>query len=215
MRLGAAAGGRRPHADLSALSRLVNLGRSSLPRAAYLWICERLYHEATPLYDATAWLVSNGRWWRWTRQAADGLSGRVLEVGPGPGHQLGWLRRRGIRAVAVELSAEMAARARRAAPGAVAQGDGRRLPIATGAVDAVLVTFPSQYVREPAFWSEAARVTRPGGRLRVLLDAGPAYLSTGSERVEPLDRRWRVRRARVRVEDATLRLLLGRRRRGV
>lgn len=177
-----------------------------------MWICERLYHEAAPLYDATAWLVSRGRWWRWARAAAEGLDGRVLEVGPGPGHLLGFLRRRRVRAVAVELSPAMAARAAHQAPGAVARGDGRALPIATGAVDAVLLTFPAPYVLEPAFWAEAARVTRPGGRMRVLLDAGPAYLSAGSVRVRPLDPHWRVRRARVRAGDVTLGLLLGKRR---
>ena len=197
----------------STASALVNLGRASLPKAAYLWICERLYHEAAPLYDATAWLVSHGRWWRWARAAADGLDGRVLEVGPGTGHLLGSLRRRGVRAVAVELSAPMARRAARGAPGAVARGDGSQLPVATASVDAVLLTFPAPYVLEPAFWSEAARVTRPGGRLRVLLDAGPAYLSPGSVRLQPLDARWRVRRARVRAGDVTLGLLLGKRRR--
>jgi SAM-dependent methyltransferase len=195
------------------LSHLTNLGRASLPPGLYLWICERLYHEAAPLYDATAWLVSGGRWWRWTRAAASGLRGRAVEIGPGPGHLLRWLRRRGVRAVAVELSAPMARRAALRAPGVVAQGDGRALPLQTASVDALLLTFPAPYVREPAFWSEAARVVRPGGRLRILLDAGPAYLSPGSERVTGLDPRWRLRRARVRAGDATLGMLLGRRRR--
>src|SRR5207253_5486723 len=87
-----------------ALSWLVNLGRGHLTPRLYLWICERLYHELAPLYDATAWLVSGGRWWRWTRIAAGGLDGRVGELGPGQGHLLAWLRRRGAHAVGIELS---------------------------------------------------------------------------------------------------------------
>jgi SAM-dependent methyltransferase len=120
-----------------------------------------------------------------------------------------------VRALGVELSGPMSRRAARKARGAVARGDGRSLPVSTGSIDAILLTFPAPYVLEPAFWSEAARVVRPGGRLRVLLDAGPAYLSPGSTRVDPLDPRWRVRRARIRAGDVTLGMLLGRRRSGV
>jgi hypothetical protein len=96
--------------------------------------------------------------------------------------------------------------------GLVARGDGRCLPIRDSSADAILATFPSQFVLDPDFWSEAARVVCPGGRLRILIDAGPAYLSAGSSRVEALDTRWRVRRARVRAGDASLGILLGRRR---
>jgi SAM-dependent methyltransferase len=106
----------------------------------------------------------------------------------------------------------MSRRVALAAPGAVAQADARQLPIATASVDVVLATFPAPYVVDPAFWSEAARVVRPGGRLRILLDAGPAYLSAGSVRVEPPDPAWRVRQTRIRAGDVTLGMLLGRRR---
>jgi SAM-dependent methyltransferase len=197
----------------SPIQSLANALRARLPAPLYLWICDRLYHEAAFAYDWVAALVSGGRWRAWGERAARGLRGRVVEVGPGPGHLLGALRRRGVGAVGVELSPVMAARTARISPGAVARGDGRALPIRDGAVDALLLTFPAQYALSPAFWSEAARVVRPGGRLRVLLEAGPAYGSAGSSRVRPPAGQWRARHVRVPVGDATLGMLVAIRRR--
>jgi SAM-dependent methyltransferase len=160
-------------------------------------------------------LVSGGRWRAWGERASRRLSGRVVEVGPGPGYVLSSLRRRGVAAVGVELSAEMAGRSARRSPGAVARGDGRALPIRDGAADALLLTFPAQYALSPTFWTEAARVVRPGGRLRILLEAGPAYGSSGSARVRPPADQWRARRVRLAADDATLGLLVAVRRRSL
>jgi len=191
---------------------LANGLRTRLPAGVYLWICDRLYHEAAFAYDWVAALVSGGRWRGWGERAARRLEGRVLEVGTGPGHLLGALRGRGVAAVGVELSAAMARRAAGRAPGAVARGSALALPIRDGSVDALLLTFPAQYALSPAFWAEAARVVRPGGRLRVLLEAGPAYGSGGSVRVRPPAGQWRARRVRLPAGDATLGLLVAVRR---
>jgi SAM-dependent methyltransferase len=121
------------------------------------------------------------------------------------------MRRRGTPAVAIELSPAMAARAAEQAPGAVARGDGRRLPLPSASVDALVLTFPAPYVKEPAFWREAARVLRIGGRMRVLLDAGPSYAQRGAWIVDPPTPGWRLRRARVAVPGATLGFYLARR----
>jgi SAM-dependent methyltransferase len=191
---------------------LANSVRTRLPRGVYLWVCDRLYQECAFAYDWVAALISGGRWRGWGERAARGLRGRVCEVGPGPGHVLGYLRRKGVNAVGIELSPAMAARAARRSPGVVVQGDGRALPLTDGTLDALLLTFPAQYALDPAFWREAARVVRPGGRLRILLDAGPAYLSPGSVRVVPPAGDWRARRVTIKAGDATLRLLVARRR---
>ena len=192
---------------------LANAVRTRLPAPLYIWICDRLYHEAAFAYDLVAGLVSGGRWRAWGERAARRLRGRVVEVGPGPGHLLGSLRRRGVAAVGIELSAAMAGRSARRAPGAVARGDGWALPIRDGAVDAMLLTFPAQYALSPGFWAEAARVVRPGGRLRILLEAGPAYGSDGSARVRAPADHWRARRVRVPADGAMLGMLVAVRRR--
>jgi SAM-dependent methyltransferase len=189
--------------------------RTRLPARLYLWICDRLYHEAAFAYDWVAALLSGGRWRAWGERAGRRLRGRIVEVGPGPGHLLGSLRRRGVAAVGIELSAAMAGRSARRSPGAVARGDGRALPIRDGAVDAMLLTFPAQYALSPAFWAEAARVVRPGGRLRILLEAGPAYGSGGSARVRAPADQWRARRVRVPADGAMLGMLVAVRRRPV
>jgi SAM-dependent methyltransferase len=106
----------------------------------------------------------------------------------------------------------MAARAASRTPGAVARGDAGALPLRDRSVDELIATFPAQYVLDEAFWREAARVVRPGGRLRILLEAGPAYPSPGSLRVIAPPDHWRSRRTHIRAGDAYLNLLLARRR---
>src|SRR5262249_42587069 len=90
---------------------LANAPRTRPPAAPHPRICDRLYHEAAFAYDWVAALISGRRWRSWGERAARRLGGRVVEVGPGPGHVLAALRRRGVRAVGVELSAAMAGRA--------------------------------------------------------------------------------------------------------
>jgi ubiquinone/menaquinone biosynthesis C-methylase UbiE len=176
-----------------------------LPRTAYLWLCDRLYHELAFAYDWVAAMLSGGRWRTWCRTAGQRIQARnVVEVGPGTGHLL--------PAVAVEFSATMARRAASRAPGAVARGDARALPLLANSVDVLIATFPAQYVLEPAFWREAARVVRPGGRLRLLLYAGAAYPARGAGALLAPAAEWRSRRANRRVGDATLAFLLARRR---
>jgi SAM-dependent methyltransferase len=194
-----------------ALAAAANAVRVRLSPRLYLWICERLYHEGAFAYDRVAALVSAGRWIGWTERAGRGLRGRVAEVGPGTGHLLAAMRRAGTPAVALELSPAMATRAAARSPGAVARGDARAMPFRTQSLDALVVTFPGPYVRDPAFWREAARVLRLGGRMRVLLDAGPSYAPRGAWIVDAPTAGWRLRRARVAVGGATLGFYLARR----
>lgn len=105
----------------------------------------------------------------------------------------------------------MAARAAARSPGAIARADAHALPLRDASADALLLTFPAQYALSPAFWSEAARVVKPGGRLRILLHAGAAYASAGSSRLTAPGGAWRARRATIRAGDATLTVLLARR----
>ncbi len=146
-------------------------------RTLYLWACERLYAELAWAYEWVAAGVSLGAWPAWRRLAlplvrAEGSTGRVLELGPGPGALLAELAAAGVPALGLERSAQMVEVARRgqAWRGAppLAQGDARALPFADGSFDTLLATFPAPYILEQATLAEAARVLGPGGRLLVV-----------------------------------------------
>lgn len=106
---------------------------------------------------------------------------RIVEVGPGTGQTLAALVQQvgpqGV-VVGVDLSFRMAARATRrlrgagrAAPAVVVQGDGRRLPIADGEVDAVTMSFVLDLIDArdiPPVLAECRRVLRPDGRLAIV-----------------------------------------------
>jgi len=152
-----------------------------------------LYNELAWLYDPVSWLVSKGQWGRWVRSHWPWLpaSGRVLEVGSGPGHLLADLAAAGYEATGLDLSAAMQRLARRRLrrrrlPARLCRGRAEALPFAPATFDAVLLTFPTALVYDPACLEEMARVLRPGGRLLVVematlgghgpLDAGLEWL---------------------------------------
>jgi ubiquinone/menaquinone biosynthesis C-methylase UbiE len=135
-----------------------------------------LYRQLSPVYDLASWVVSGGRWREWQRAALDEIPlGRVLEVGPGPGHFLLDLVDSGRDAYGLELSPEMLLISgrrlgARGHSGRLVAGDARRLPFAEAAFDGIVSTFPAPFL-DAAFWEEAARVLRPGGRLVLVLGA--------------------------------------------
>jgi len=95
----------------------------------------------------------------------------VLEVGAGAGQCSRWLRVRGARSVATDVSAGMltAGRALDAATGVVVpalQADARALPFADASFDCVFTAFGAlPFVPDPGrVHGEVARVLRPGGR---------------------------------------------------
>lgn len=96
---------------------------------------------------------------------------RVLEVGCGTGHWLGWLAERGCEVVGVEPSMEMLGRARKrlGERGVVLRGRGEALPLPDASVDRVAVINALHHFEGPdAFVREARRVLRPGGRVVVM-----------------------------------------------
>lgn len=135
--------------------------------------------------------------------------GRVLEVGFGPGHLLVELAEGGRRAhggrhlvggrqivggrhivggrrhiVGLDLSPAMLRQARgrlgrHGLDAGLVRGRARALPFAGAAFEAVILTFPTPFVYDPAWLRELARVLREGGRLVVVEQAefagqGPA-----------------------------------------
>lgn len=142
-----------------------------------------LYNELAWLYDAVSWAVSLGRWRRWQAAIWPYLppAGLVLEVGSGPGHLLQDLSAAGYLAVGLDLSAAMLSLARRrprrrgqAVP--LCRGRANHLPFAAQTFDAVVATFPTSFVYDPAWMHQVARVLqgpapakgKAGGRLIVV-----------------------------------------------
>jgi len=88
----------------------------------------------------------------------------VADVACGDGATLGLLARAGLLAVGVDVEPRAVARARRQAAAVV--GDAERLPLASGAYDAVVCECSVSTFADPdRAVSELARVLRPGGQL--------------------------------------------------
>jgi SAM-dependent methyltransferase len=101
----------------------------------------------------------------------------VLEVACGTAYFSAWLARQGATVVAVDLSGEQLATARRlqgqlgpAFP--LVQADAERVPLADGRFDLVVSEHGAAAWCDPGRWlPEAARLLRPGGRLVFLTNS--------------------------------------------
>jgi ubiquinone/menaquinone biosynthesis C-methylase UbiE len=147
------------------------------------WIQERafsaLYGPAAPFYDHfTRWLFL-GEWERWQQAVLPFLpeAGLVVELGPGTG----LLARRGAtparRWIGVESSRSMlhiAIRQDNWLGPTFVRADARRLPIRTASADAIVATFPANFIVDPRTSEEVKRVLRPSGRLIVVLSGSLA-----------------------------------------
>jgi SAM-dependent methyltransferase len=98
-----------------------------------------------------------------------GVPGVVVDLGCGLGTEIGYLARRGWRAIGVDVSAPALSRAKSGQPGArFARADVTRLPLRTGTADLMLDRGCFHYLgigARASYAEEAARVLRPGGRL--------------------------------------------------
>ncbi len=104
-----------------------------------------------------------------------GRGGLVLDVGSGPGQYARELAKRGLRVVALDLSAGMLAQARLAMTPRPLQADMRYLPFSTGVADGCFVCASLLHLPRPyAIQALAAfrRVLRHGGVLYLGLKEG-------------------------------------------
>jgi ubiquinone/menaquinone biosynthesis C-methylase UbiE len=138
------------------------------------WLFHLLYNQLAWIYDGVSWVVSLGRWRRWQRAVIPRLTGkRVLEVAFGTGNLLIDLAEAGYHTYGFELSPSMVRIARRklkrrglAVP--LCRGRAQMLPFADESFDSVVVTFPTEFMFDPASLGEMSRVLRPGGRLVIV-----------------------------------------------
>jgi len=130
------------------------------------------FDRAADDYDRTRGGLPRGE--RFADACEPWLAGheRVLEIGVGTGLVARPLTDRGHVVAGVDLAPAMLARARERIGARVVVADAARLPVATGAVDAVVAVWVLHVVADPAsVVAEARRVLHPGGRLLVVPSA--------------------------------------------
>jgi ubiquinone/menaquinone biosynthesis C-methylase UbiE len=157
-----------------------------------------LYNEMAFTYNAVSWIVSLGQWSDWQRAAIRHLDVRpgatILELAHGTGNFEIDLRRAGYRTAALDLSPAMGRIARRTIrrwglrPPLV-RGTAQALPFSTGCFSAVVSTFPTEFIVDPATLREVYRVLKPGGRLVVVFSG---VLKSGGAAKEALELAYRV-----------------------
>lgn len=111
----------------------------------------------------------------------------VVELASGTAYVSAWLARAGARPVAVDLSGEQLATARRLQRSLgpvfpLVQGDAEQVPLASGRFDLVVSEHGAAAWCDPERWlPEAARLLRPGGRLAFLTNSNLSALCVPAE----------------------------------
>ena len=145
------------------------------------------YHSFAWTYDFVAAAVSLGRWQTWAMQARPFMSGRVLEIGFGPGRLQIALNADGLAVFGLDESRQMSRQATRRLrkvkyPRRIIQGYAQKLPFPHGDFDRVVATFPTEFIFEEPTLREIHRVLRPAGELVIV----PSAWITGKGLLERL-----------------------------
>lgn len=161
--------------DVTEHPRANSWDRETLPEGAEKVTAVRdMFDAIAPRYDLVNRIMTFRLDTQWRRKAVRTLDlpagSRVLDLASGTGDLCCDLKRVGLRPVSVDLSYGMLAADRSGAPRA--QADILRLPMPDASVDGVTCGFALRNLVDlDAFFTELARVVRPGGRI-ALLDVG-------------------------------------------
>ncbi len=185
-------------------------GDDDLGRNRELWSV--LNEQFTDLAADQAWTATEVRWGLFGTPDRDlGVLGDVAgldvaELACGTAYFSAWLRRRGARVVALDLSADQLRSARRCqlAYGPrfpIIQADAQRVPLDAGRFDLVLSEHGVAAWCDPERWlPEAARILRPGGRLVFLTNSLLSALCVPADGGPAGERLLRGQRETYRIE---------------
>jgi len=134
----------------------------------------KMFDAIAPRYDLVNRIMTFRLDTRWRRRAVRDLAlpanSTVLDLAAGTGDLCIDLRRAQLRPIAIDLSFGMLSNDRSKAPRA--QADILRLPMPSESVDGIICGFALRNLVDlEIFFTECARVIRPGGRI-ALLDVG-------------------------------------------
>jgi ubiquinone/menaquinone biosynthesis C-methylase UbiE len=182
----------------------MNLQTPSLSTHLLRFGFAQLYTRFAWLYDTVADVVSLGEWQAWCSVAmrfiinstsvvgddSEASSLSLLELAHGPGHLHLALRQAGYHAVGIDLSAQMGVLASRRLQRAgfsntLSRASVYALPFPSASFDAVVSTFPTEFIFAPWMIHEAARVLKDNGRL-IVVPRAPLRNTNASERVVQL-----------------------------
>jgi ubiquinone/menaquinone biosynthesis C-methylase UbiE len=157
-----------------------------------------LYNEMAFTYDTVSKVVSLGQWRAWQRTAFNHLQvqpgARILELAHGTGNFELDLHKAGYHPVAIDLSRAMgritSRKLRRAGINPpLVRAQAQALPFPDSAFPAVVSTFPTEFIVDPATLREINRVLQPGGRLVVVFNG---VLTRGGAAKNALEFAYRV-----------------------
>ncbi|MBA2608131.1 MAG: ubiquinone/menaquinone biosynthesis methyltransferase [Actinobacteria bacterium] len=136
-----------------------------------------MFDAIAPRYDLLNRLLTFRLDVGWRRKTLDSMGldsgASVLDIAAGTGDLCREMEHRGMKPVALDLSAGMLANARTDAP--LVQADARFLAVATASMDGVTCGFALRNLVDlDACLVEMARVLRPGGSLALLEVAAPS-----------------------------------------
>lgn len=134
-----------------------------------------LYNEFAFTYDLVSSIVSLGAWRCWVRSSLTHLpaGGRVLELAHGTGNLQLDLAARGYDAIGFDLSPAMGRIAQRklvrhGVRARLIRGRAQVLPFRSQSFDAVVSTFPTDFILSSETMREVYRVLERGGRLIIV-----------------------------------------------